>query len=636
MTIGDKKTISVIVPVYRVEKCLRRCLDSIVSQTYNNLEIILVDDGSPDSCGEICDEYAALDNRIKVIHQENRGLCGARNAGLEVATGDYIGFADSDDRLAEDMYEYLVENLEKYEADIVSCRYYRVTEGRVDEANLGREDIVMNTDEAIRELVNRFFLRSTFWNKLFKKEVLEGFSFPEGRTFEGTVSMHIVFERAEKIVMLKDAKYYYYANEGSIISTKNLRNGLNYSLSYIDRFHYLRDKYPDLREKMIKDAVRPIRVLRYVCKDITQKEINDNREEFEKIRNFVLENEKIIFTDILKRKAEKAEVKQIISLTPEGFSRAHIIAAIDGRFEKYLFRFFRKKKKTDSDDNKKKGSNSIIVPEMTPERAEILRRLQLSLMTILSVIDDICRKNNLKYFIYGGTLLGAVRNKGIIPWDDDLDIVMYREDFEKFAKICQTQLPEGYFYQSCFNDPGYPNIAAKIRKDNTYICEEKWADRDFHKGIFVDILPLDYFPENKYCGKLMINIVSFLNQVCAGQCYSTDKIRRLAFKAAKILPVKIRYSLRDKVLRFCNRHSSHKRVCSFGSHYMPMTKRILEAEWFGEGTELEFEGMMCMAPEKWEGYLIHLFGENYPELPPQEQRVCHCNLDEIRFGDEDE
>ena len=623
----NNKLVSVIVPVYKVENYIERCVDSIINQTYKNIEIILVDDGSPDSCGEICDRYAEKDKRIKVVHQENKGLCGARNAGMRVASGEYIGFADSDDWLCEDMYEYLVTNLEKYEADIVSCRYYRVVEGQETKARVGEEDVVMDRDEAIRELVNRFFLRSTFWNKLFRREVFEGFSFPEGRTFEGTVSMHLLFEKADKIVMLKDPKYYYCDNEGSIINTKNITNGINYCLSYIDRYYYLRDKYPDLIGKMIKDTVKPIRVLRYVCLHITQEEIDKNRENFERIRNFVIENKEYIYGTVLKSRAQRREMNNLIALTPKGFRRAHDIAGIAEKIKKIKNGIFGKKKK-----KKKKKKNANIAPEMTPERAEILRRLQLTLMEILGVIDDICRKNGIKYFIYGGTLLGAVRNKGIIPWDDDMDIVMYRDDFEKFAEICKTQLPEGYFYQSSLTDPGYPNIAAKIRKDNTYMCEKKWDDRKLHKGIFVDILPLDYFPENKLCGKIMLHAASFLHQVCAFKyCHSSNIIVRVLFKLAKLLPVTFWYRVRDKALKFCNRHSSHKHVCSFGSHYQPMIRRVLESEWFGDGTELELEGKMCMAPAKWEGYLLHLFGESYMELPPEDKRVCHSDLDSIRF-----
>ena len=113
--------ISVVVPVYKVEPYLRKCLDSIVNQTYRDLEIILIDDGSPDNCGRICDEYAERDARIRVVHQENSGLSAARNAGLKLVSGSYIGFVDSDDWIEPDMYSYLLGNALEYQADIAVC-----------------------------------------------------------------------------------------------------------------------------------------------------------------------------------------------------------------------------------------------------------------------------------------------------------------------------------------------------------------------------------------------------------------------------------------------------------------------------------------------------------------------------------
>ena len=115
--------ISVIVPIYKTEQFLSKCIDSIINQTYKNLEIILVDDGSPDNCPKICDEYAKRDNRIKVIHKENGGLSSARNAGIEIATGDFSAFVDSDDWIDSDMYESLVKLSDEYNADIAECGY---------------------------------------------------------------------------------------------------------------------------------------------------------------------------------------------------------------------------------------------------------------------------------------------------------------------------------------------------------------------------------------------------------------------------------------------------------------------------------------------------------------------------------
>ena len=124
----NKPLISVIVPVYKVEKYLERCVKSICAQTYQNLEIVLVDDGSPDQCGEMCDMFAKQDSRIRVVHKENGGLSDARNAGLDVMTGDYVGFVDSDDWIEPDMYQVLYERLIKEKAEISCCGMKRCTD----------------------------------------------------------------------------------------------------------------------------------------------------------------------------------------------------------------------------------------------------------------------------------------------------------------------------------------------------------------------------------------------------------------------------------------------------------------------------------------------------------------------------
>ena len=174
------KKISVIVPVYKVEPYLSRCLDSIINQTYRNLEIILVDDGSPDRCGEICDEYARQDSRIRVIHKANGGLSDARNHGIDVAIGDYIAFVDSDDYIATDMYEKMLARLELDNSDMVVCNYYRFDEGSAPpkDGYIQLPDRVLTQDEAFD-----FYLQIggdyvSAWNKLYKRTIFDDLRYP--------------------------------------------------------------------------------------------------------------------------------------------------------------------------------------------------------------------------------------------------------------------------------------------------------------------------------------------------------------------------------------------------------------------------------------------------------------------------
>ena len=179
-----EKLVSIIVPVYNVEKYLSKCIDSILAQTYKNLEIILVDDGSKDNSGTICDEYSKKDKRIKIIHKPNGGISDVRNHGLKIATGDYIGFVDSDDYIAEDMFETLVSLLEKNDADISIVSFYEYYNGKLIGVRENENVEIMNKVEAIKELLIDRKIQSYTWNKLFKKELFDGLQFPVGKNFE--------------------------------------------------------------------------------------------------------------------------------------------------------------------------------------------------------------------------------------------------------------------------------------------------------------------------------------------------------------------------------------------------------------------------------------------------------------------
>lgn len=214
--------ISLVIPVYKVEKYLHKCVDSILAQTYKNLEIILVDDGSPDNCGKICDEYAAKDSRIKVIHQPNGGLSVARNAGLDIATGDYIGFVDSDDYIAPEMFEKLYFALTENSADISICNYDYV-DSLYQTMNVYSpvENRLYNSAEIIECLFSEYYCYFvTVWNRLYKAEVFSRLRFEEGKKFEDAFIAHHIFLECRKIVTIRDKLYYYLQRNDSIMGSK--------------------------------------------------------------------------------------------------------------------------------------------------------------------------------------------------------------------------------------------------------------------------------------------------------------------------------------------------------------------------------------------------------------------------------
>lgn len=171
-----EEKISVIVPIYKVEDYLHRCVESIINQAYTNLEIILVDDGSPDNCPKICDEYAEKDSRIKVIHKENGGLSDARNTGLLVATGEYISFIDSDDYIDINMYKSIITYMEEHDLDIAECGIKHVYNNKIKQNDkLDKSIHVFNSEEALKELMLERRFHQTVWNKLYKTKLIKIF-----------------------------------------------------------------------------------------------------------------------------------------------------------------------------------------------------------------------------------------------------------------------------------------------------------------------------------------------------------------------------------------------------------------------------------------------------------------------------
>lgn len=213
--------ISVIVPVYNVEKYLKRCIDSILAQSYRQLEIILVDDGSTDGSPVICDAYARQDDRVKVIHKANGGLSDARNAGMEIATGDYIGFVDSDDWIEPDMYRAMYEAMVQNKAQVAVCRYAEVYADKVIDGS-GGEVVTLSRAEVLDIYIcehPQYKIYNSVWSKLFQREIISDISFPKGRNSEDIVFTTKAFCRLERCVYL-DTAYYNYVKEreGSIMN----------------------------------------------------------------------------------------------------------------------------------------------------------------------------------------------------------------------------------------------------------------------------------------------------------------------------------------------------------------------------------------------------------------------------------
>lgn len=214
----DKKTISIIVPIYKVESYIEKCIDSILNQTFTDFELILVDDGSPDRCPQICDEYAKKDGRIKVLHKENGGLSDARNAGIEIATGKYIAFVDSDDYVAPDMYEKLYKLIESNDCDMAICRAVIVKEQEEPVYEDAESVQVMDGDTANYQMIYKRLFGVNAWNKLYKRELFNNIRFPKGLLYEDMATAYAFIGECNKIVYSPMKKYAYMQRSGSIMN----------------------------------------------------------------------------------------------------------------------------------------------------------------------------------------------------------------------------------------------------------------------------------------------------------------------------------------------------------------------------------------------------------------------------------
>lgn len=254
--------ISVIVPVYKVEAYLYECIQSIVSQTYPHLEIILVDDGSPDNCSAMCDAWAERDSRIKVIHKPNGGLSDARNAGLEIAVGDYIAFVDSDDWIEPEMYEKMLAALKAEEADICACRIascypdhraewgcpaYRVT--------APEQTLSMLYDDTVYPV--------SAWNKLYRRGLWKDLRFPVGKICEDAFTTYLLVHAANKIVQLPEALYCYRIRPESIMTSRFTPKRMDEEEVWRVNYEFMRQHYPRIYPAAFDFYLEKVNVLIY-------------------------------------------------------------------------------------------------------------------------------------------------------------------------------------------------------------------------------------------------------------------------------------------------------------------------------------------------------------------------------------
>ncbi len=325
--------ISIIIPIYNAAKYLPKCIESLLSQTYKNLEIILVDDGSTDESGKIADEYSQRDNRIKVIHKEHGGNSEGRNMAMKAATGKYIGFVDNDDFVEPDMYETLLKTLYDYDADIVQCAYYRINEdNEILPKHYSGKVEQFNNISALEDLIKRKRFKNPVWNKIYKKDLIQGISFPVGILNKDIIFNYKAFARAKNLISIGIPKYYYLKRKDSISGSFKYLENMDPFYNFIERLEFISKNFPSL----VNEAQKALYFdcLKYY--EILEKNwsIDKDKKKRNLIKNYIRKNYRSLYSNPLINRTHKTLLK---------------VFMINFKFGYFLFnlyvRFERKKKK---------------------------------------------------------------------------------------------------------------------------------------------------------------------------------------------------------------------------------------------------------------------------------------------------
>ena len=297
----EQPLISVIVPIYNVEKYLRKCIDSIINQTYRNLQIILVNDGSTDGCLDICKEYVSLDTRVNIVDKKNGGLSSARNAGMKVAEGSFFAFIDSDDWILETTFEKMIKKQKIHNADLVVCgkmNYIEKTNQYV-HGNLFEQDTCCNKEDAIKLLL----LKSvSAWNKLYKRSLFEDICYPEGRIGEDSHIILRLLNKCSKVEIISEELYIYNVRENSIMSSPFKDKDINMLEDNVNHYIEISKNYNQIIDVgeyniFLISVILLNKISRLSWKDVLKnsKYINECRTELKNIKKSLYTNQYVYF-----------------------------------------------------------------------------------------------------------------------------------------------------------------------------------------------------------------------------------------------------------------------------------------------------------------------------------------------------
>ena len=443
--------LSIIVPVYNVEKYLPKCLESLIKQTLKDIEIICVNDGSMDNSLAILKEFASKDSRIRIIDNQHQGVAKTRNTGIEQSTGEYIGFVDSDDYIDIDFFEKLYNSATKSNSDIAIASILKHKNFfNIYNAKYTKEETAITIQDKIKlcEDKKHFFFYA--WNKIYHSGFIKenNIKFSEGQIYEDVMFAIKALYYSNKIISVYGTKYHYIEHENSLT------------------------KYKDKTGEKEQDLVKAYSELQEFCN-------SKNIEIPERLNYYTKENFGFILNLYKGKYQSKIQLFNIFTIaTISNYSETRNLITILGFKIKIAKREIAKERQENVFYQYKKDKIDIT---KVPQAQGLLRDIQLANLALLKELAYVCEKNNFKYILDAGTLLGAVRHSRFIPWDDDIDILMFREDYEKFVSAFKNTTRNSDIYAEYHRDKD---------TNSQYFIKIKHKKCPF---LGVDIFPLDSY-----------------------------------------------------------------------------------------------------------------------------------------------
>lgn len=460
--------LSIIVPVYNVEKYLPKCLESLIKQTLNDIEIICVNDGSMDNSLAILKEFASRDSRIRIIDNQHQGVAKTRNTGIEQSTGEYIGFVDSDDYIDIDFFEKLYNSATKSNSDIAIASILKHKNFfNIYNAKYTKEETAITIQDKIKlcEDKKHFFFYA--WNKIYHSGFIKknNIKFSEGQIYEDVMFAIKALYYSNKIISVYGTKYHYIEHENSLT------------------------KYKDKTGEKEHDLIKAYSELQEFCN-------SKNIEISERLNYYTKENFGFILNLYKGKYQSKIQLFNIFTIaTISNYSETRNLITILGFKIKIAKREIAKERQENVFYQYKK--DKIDITKVPPAQG-LLRDIQLANLALLKELAYVCEKNNFKYILDAGTLLGAVRHSRFIPWDDDIDILMFREDYEKIVSAFKNTTRNSDIYAEYHRDKD---------TNSQYFIKIKHKKCPF---LGVDIFPLDSYGKHLSLKEQLITT----NKIC--------------------------------------------------------------------------------------------------------------------------